>query len=185
MALRYDLTVPFARFLALHSVGNIKRFHIGKVYRRDNPNIAKGRFREFYQCDYDVAGDYDSMIPETEVLSVAIEILRALPVGDFVIKLNHRVLLDAMLDICGVPEVKFRPICSAVDKLDKEPWSTLTEMIDVKGLDPAVADRIGKYVNENSEIRTMENSLDLHAKLIATNGLGSIHTLRPKKQWMS
>ena len=78
-----------------------------------------------------------------------------------------------MLDICGVPEEKFRPICSAVDKLDKEPWSTVrAEMIDVKGLDPAVADRIGKYVNENSEIRTMENSLDLHAKLMATEWTG-------------
>lgn len=52
----YDLTVPFARFLAMHSVGNIKRFHIAKVYRRDNPAIARGRYREFYQCDFDVAG---------------------------------------------------------------------------------------------------------------------------------
>lgn len=56
LSLRYDLTVPFARFLAMNSVGNIKRFHIAKVYRRDNPNISKGRFREFYQCDFDIAG---------------------------------------------------------------------------------------------------------------------------------
>lgn len=49
LALRYDLTVPFARFLAMHSVGNIKRFHIAKVYRRDNPQLARGRYREFYQ----------------------------------------------------------------------------------------------------------------------------------------
>ena len=126
------------------------------------------------------------MIPETEVLSVAIEILRALPVGDFVIKLNHRVLLDAMLDICGVPEEKFRPICSAVDKLDKEPWSTVrAEMIDVKGLDPAVADRIGKYVNENSEIRTWKTPWTCTQNLWLRNGLVSIHTLRPKKQWVS
>ena len=169
MALRYDLTVPFARFLASHSVGNIKRFHIGKVYRRDTPNAAKGRFREFYQCDYDVAGEYDPMIPETEVLSVAIEILRALPIGDFVIKLNHRVLLDAMLDICGVPEQKFRPICSAIDKLDKEPWSAVRcEMIEVKGLDPIVADRIGRYVKEDSDVRTHASPLALHKKLMET-----------------
>lgn len=56
LSLRYDLTVPFARFLAMNSVGNIKRFHIAKVYRRDNPNISKGRYREFYQCDFDIAG---------------------------------------------------------------------------------------------------------------------------------
>lgn len=169
LALRYDLTVPFARFLASHSVGNIKRFHIGKVYRRDTPNAAKGRFREFYQCDYDVAGEYDPMIPETEVLSVAIEILRALPIGDFAIKLNHRVLLDAMLDICGVPEQKFRPICSAIDKLDKEPWSAVRcEMIEVKGLDPVVADRIGRYVKEDSDVRTHASPLALHKKLMET-----------------
>lgn len=50
LALRYDLTVPFARYLAMNKVTNIKRYHIAKVYRRDNPSIARGRYREFYQC---------------------------------------------------------------------------------------------------------------------------------------
>lgn len=50
LALRYDLTVPLARFLAMNKVQNIKRYHIAKVYRRDNPSIARGRYREFYQC---------------------------------------------------------------------------------------------------------------------------------------
>lgn len=56
LSLRYDLTVPFARFLAMNSVGNIKRYHIAKVYRRDQPQLARGRYREFYQCDFDIAG---------------------------------------------------------------------------------------------------------------------------------
>ena len=90
LALRYDLTVPFARFLALNSVGNIKRYHIAKVYRRDNPVMSKGRFREFYQCDFDIAGVYPPMIPDAEVLTVATEILSELKIGDFMIKLNHR-----------------------------------------------------------------------------------------------
>lgn len=50
LALRYDLTVPLARYLAMNKVANIKRYHIAKVYRRDNPSIARGRYREFYQC---------------------------------------------------------------------------------------------------------------------------------------
>lgn len=50
LALRYDLTVPFARYLAMNKVSNIKRYHIAKVYRRDNPSFARGRYREFYQC---------------------------------------------------------------------------------------------------------------------------------------
>lgn len=62
------------------------------------------------------------MMADAEVVSVAAEILSALPIGEFTIKLNHRGLLDAVLDIAGVPAAKFRPICSAIDKLDKEPW---------------------------------------------------------------
>ena len=62
--------MPFARYVALNGVGAIKRYHIGKVYRRDNPAIARGRFREFYQCDFDIAGSHASMVPDAEVLKV-------------------------------------------------------------------------------------------------------------------
>lgn len=110
LALRYDLTVPFARFLAVHQVGNIKRFHIAKVYRRDNPVVTKGRYREFYQCDFDIAGSYGAMISDADVLAVGVEIYRALEIGDFMIKVNHRELLDSMMEICGVPPAKIRTI---------------------------------------------------------------------------
>lgn len=89
LALRYDLTVPLARYLAMNKVSNIKRYHIAKVYRRDNPSFARGRYREFYQCvslsfcfflllllsfssknetifllqDFDIAGVFDPMLP--------------------------------------------------------------------------------------------------------------------------
>ena len=65
---------------------NIKRYQIAKVYRRDNISINKGRMREFYQCDFDIAGSYDSMIPDAEVLKVMNEILSSIPIGDFIIK---------------------------------------------------------------------------------------------------
>lgn len=147
LSLRYDLTVPFARFLAMNSVGNIKRYHIAKVYRRDNPVLSKGRYREFYQCDFDIAGVYSPMTADAEVITVLTEILSALPVGDIVVKLNHRQILDAVFEICGVPAEKFRPICSAVDKLDKSPWEEVKrEMVDEKGLSEEVADRIGTFV---------------------------------------
>jgi histidyl-tRNA synthetase len=161
LALRYDLTVPFARFLACEAVGNIKRFHIGKVYRRDQPQLSKGRYREFYQCDFDIAGVYGRMVPDSECLAVACEILDALPIGDFGIKLNHRRLLDAILDICGVPADKFRTICSAVDKLDKEEWNEVRrEMVEDKGLPGDVADKIGTFVvNMKGSAWEMYNSL--------------------------
>ncbi|CAI5493852.1 unnamed protein product [Closterium sp. Naga37s-1] len=152
LSLRYDLTVPFARYLAMHSVGNIKRYHVARVYRRDNPQMNRGRYREFYQCDFDIAGQYAPMVPDAEVVKVLTELLDELAIGDYEIKLNHRGLLDGMLAICGVPGSKFRAICSAVDKLDKEPWEAVrTEMIEEKGLLPEVADRIGDFVKHKGE----------------------------------
>jgi len=91
LSLRYDITVPFALYMAVHNMTSLKRFHIGKIYRRDNPQISKGRFREFYQCDFDIAGsNYGILIPEAEVLKVVVEILTKLPIGEFDIKINHR-----------------------------------------------------------------------------------------------
>merc|ERR1711939_524147 len=148
-SLRYDLTVPFARFLAMNGTTyqNIKRYHIAKVYRRDNPAMTKGRMREFYQCDYDVAGIYDPMVPDSEVLVVAVSVLEALEIGEFSIKINHRKILDGIFGVCGVPADKTRTISSAVDKLDKLPWADVKkEMTEEKGLDADVADKIGEYV---------------------------------------
>ena len=70
LSLRYDLTVPFARFMATHNLTKLKRFQIGKVYRRDQPNNKGGRFREFYQCDFDIAGASLPMLADAEVLKV-------------------------------------------------------------------------------------------------------------------
>ena len=180
LALRYDLTVPFARFLALNSVGNIKRFHIGKVYRRDQPALARGRYREFYQCDFDIAGSYGRMVPDSECVCVVCDILDALPIGDFGIKLNHRRLLDGILDLCGVPSDKFRTICSAVDKLDKEPWSEVKrEMVEDKGLNPEVADKIGTFVTLKGKPWELYNSL-LESKKFGThaNSLAALEDLK-------
>mmetsp|Transcript_14171 Transcript_14171/g.16041 ORF Transcript_14171/g.16041 Transcript_14171/m.16041 type:complete len:991 (+) Transcript_14171:123-3095(+) len=180
LALRYDLTVPFARFLSLNNVGNIKRFHIGKVYRRDQPQLSKGRYREFYQCDFDIAGSYGRMVPDSECLCVASEILASLPIGDFGIKLNHRRLLDAILDLCGVPADKFRTICSAVDKLDKEPWSEVKrEMVEDKGLEADVADKIGVFVVQKGKPWDMYNSL-MDTKVFGTHkgALNAMEDLR-------
>ncbi|NWT46657.1 SYHC protein, partial [Chroicocephalus maculipennis] len=146
LSLRYDLTVPFARYLAMNKITNIKRYHIAKVYRRDNPAMTRGRYREFYQCDFDIAGQFDPMIPDAECLKIVHEILSDLQLGDFLIKVNDRRILDGMFAVCGVPDSKFRTICSSVDKLDKMPWEEVrSEMVGEKGLSPEAADRIGEY----------------------------------------
>lgn len=151
-ALRYDLTVPFARYCAMNKVTQMKRYQIGRVYRRDQPIMTKGRYREFYQCDFDICGEFDPMMADAEVLAIASEALSNLDLGyPFVIKVNHRGLIDGIFACCGVPADKFRPICSAVDKLDKLSWDEVKkEMTDEKGLDADVAERIGGYVRRGS-----------------------------------
>lgn len=211
LALRYDLTVPFARYLASHGISNIKRYHIARVYRRDQPGsfacaslslslpfplartpapstaMNKGRYREFYQCDYDIAGEYEAMVPEAEVLKVLCEVLDELNLGKFSIKLNHRALLDAILGLCGtiIPlglapkkhtqssrdsrtqvalRTSFEPFAAQLTSSTRARGKRLAlafsscaalhafrsqvrrEMVVDKGLDGAVADRIGTYV---------------------------------------
>lgn len=159
LSLRYDLTVPFARYLAMNNIQRMKRYHIGKVYRRDEPSMTRGRFREFYQCDFDIAGDYKTRLPDAECLAMISEILTRLEVGPFTIKVSHRQLLDGLLKLCGVPEDKVRTICSAIDKLDKNPWDKVRAEMLEKKLDPAVADRIGKYVQLTGEPKKLLSDL--------------------------
>ncbi|XP_011568374.3 histidine--tRNA ligase, cytoplasmic isoform X2 [Plutella xylostella] len=181
LALRYDLTVPLARYLAMSKINTLKRYHIAKVYRRDNPAMTKGRYREFYQCDFDIAGQYDPMVPDAECLKVVTEILQSLDIGAFVLKVNHRRLLDGMFETCGVPADKFRGTCSTVDKLDKLPWEEVrTEMINEKGVTPEAADRIGEYVRLNGGAELADKLLQddkLSKTKAAVEGLEGIKLL--------
>merc|ERR1711963_1112996 len=150
LALRYDLTVPFARYVAMNKVEKIKRYQIAKVYRRDQPSISRGRYREFYQCDFDIAGTYDPMVADAECVKIVKDILRSMEVGKFQIKVNHRQILDGIFEVCGVAPDMFRTICSSVDKLDKSPWEEVKkEMVEEKDLDPGKADKIGEYVKRS------------------------------------
>lgn len=158
-SLRYDLTVPFARWLAMNrDIQSIKRYHIGKVYRRDQPAMNKGRMREFYQCDFDIAGTFDSMLPDAEIIRIVTEVFEGIGwKGQYTIKLNHRKILDGIFAACGVPVDKIRTISSAVDKLDKSPWSEVRkEMVDQKGLAADIADNIGEYVKQKGQRALLE-----------------------------
>ncbi|KAJ6782071.1 hypothetical protein PWT90_03149 [Aphanocladium album] len=156
LSLRYDLTVPFARWLAMRSdVKQIKRYQIAKVYRRDQPAITRGRLREFYQCDFDIAGVYDPMIPEAETLRIVVEAFRGLDMGT-TIKLSDRRILDGLFAVCGVPSSKIRAVSSAVDKLDKDAWEMVRrEMVDEKIIPAEVADRVGQYVQRRGSMSEM------------------------------
>src|SRR5438876_10892018 len=119
LALRYDLTVPLARVVAEYRdklPKFFKRYQIQPVWRADRP--ARGRFREFYQCDVDVLGSR-SMLIEAELIAAASDALVALGFNDFTIRINHRQVLTGILDHAGVAPEKHEDALIGLDKMDK------------------------------------------------------------------
>ena len=119
LALRYDLTVPLARVVANYKNDLpkfFKRYQIQSVWRADRP--ARGRFREFYQCDVDTIGS-SSMIVEAELIAAVCEILDELGFIDYTIRVNHREILDGIMQTVGIPKEKRAQALVIIDKLDK------------------------------------------------------------------
>jgi len=117
-ALRYDLTVPFARYVVMHQNEiplPFKRFQVQPVWRADRPQ--RGRYREFYQCDVDVVGS-ESLLNEAEFVLIYQEALSSLRLRDFTIKINNRKILSGIAEIVGKPELII-DMTVAIDKLDK------------------------------------------------------------------
>jgi len=134
LSLRYDLTVPLARYMGSHNLDKIKRFQIGKVYRRDQPTLNKGRFREFYQCDFDICGsNLAKMAPDAEVIKAMEDALESLKL-DYTISVNHRGLLSALANISGIPSSLFVSVCASIDKLDKKDPEFVIQEIVQKGV---------------------------------------------------
>jgi len=144
-ALRYDLTIPFARYVAMNH-GQLtfpfKRYQIQPVWRADRPQ--KGRYREFYQCDADVVGS-DSLLNEVDLLAIyvtAFEKLK-LPVE---IKMNNRKILLGLAQVCGGEE-KLIDLTIAIDKLDKIGWEKVKEELTNKGFNDAQQSVVECYLN--------------------------------------
>jgi histidyl-tRNA synthetase len=138
LALRYDLTVPLARVVAQYQnelPKFFKRYQIQPVWRADRP--ARGRFREFYQCDVDVLGS-QSMAVEAEICAAASDALVALGFDDFTIRLNHRQALTAVLNNAGVSAEKHDDALIALDKLDKIGPEGVEKEFSARGISEAV-----------------------------------------------
>ncbi|MCE7057456.1 histidine--tRNA ligase [Algoriphagus sp. AGSA1] len=152
--LRYDLTVPFARFVVMNRnelTFPFKRYQIQPVWRADRPQ--KGRYREFYQCDADVVGT-DSLLCEAEIILMIRSVFQKLKLGDYSIKLNNRKILTGISEAIGEAG-KEGPLCVAIDKLDKIGWERVKNELCERGfatdsvekLAPLVAlqtDQVGK-----------------------------------------
>jgi histidyl-tRNA synthetase len=138
--LRYDLTVPFARFVVQHRnelVFPFKRYQIQPVWRADRPQ--KGRYREFYQCDVDVIGS-PSLLYEVELIRITDEIFRKLGIR-VAIKINNRKVLAGIAEIIGEAD-KIIDITVAIDKLDKIGISDVIKELDSKGLSASAIEKL-------------------------------------------
>ncbi len=140
VGLRYDLTVPLARVVAMHQseiVFPFKRYHIAPVWRADRPQ--RGRFREFWQCDADIAG-VGSMTADAEIISVLTDGLAAVGLENSTVQISHRRILERIAVAAGLPESQASTVYRSVDKLDKIGADGVkTEMIE-GGIEPASAD---------------------------------------------
>lgn len=131
--LRYDLTVPFARYVVMHQnelVFPFKRYQIQPVWRGDNPQ--KGRYREFYQCDADVVGS-NSLVYEAELIQIYDEVFHNLGLK-VVIKVNNRKILQGIAEAAGCPE-KFMDMTIAIDKLDKIGLARVKTELQERGIE--------------------------------------------------
>jgi histidyl-tRNA synthetase len=138
--LRYDLTVPFARFVVQHRseiTFPFKRYQIQPVWRADRPQ--KGRYREFYQCDVDVIGS-NSLLNEVELIQIIDQVFQDLKVNA-IIKLNNRKILLGIAEVIGEPE-KFIDITVAIDKLDKIGLEKVNEELLLKGISESAIEKL-------------------------------------------
>lgn len=166
--LRYDLTVPFARYVVQHRndiVFPFKRYQIQPVWRADRPQ--KGRYREFYQCDVDVIGS-DSLLNEVELIRMIDDIFRKLNI-DVVIKLNNRKILTGIAEVINVPE-KIMDITTAIDKIDKIGIEKVYGELRRRGLSEDTITMLEPIINLEGDNQKRINCLK---ELIGTTSAGS------------
>lgn len=167
--LRYDLTVPFARFVVQHRnelTMPFKRYQIQPVWRADRPQ--KGRYREFYQCDADVVGS-DSLINEIELLQMVDEVFRRLNIR-IILKLNNRKVLAGIAELIGFPD-KIIDITTAIDKLDKIGLDNVNAELIERGLSQEAVDRLQPILAISG---SLDQRLAALAELLAPSETGSL-----------
>ena len=167
-ALKYDLTIPFARYVAMNHgqlVYPFKRYQIQPVWRADRPQ--KGRYREFYQCDADVVGS-NSLLNEVELANIYHDVFMHLGIKNYELRINNRKILTALAELCGGVD-KMMDITIAIDKLDKIGIEKVKEELVNKGLNKAQVDTIEKYILING---TLVKKLEQVKNLFANSDTG-------------
>lgn len=166
--LRYDLTVPFARYVVMNQndiTFPFKRYQVQPVWRADRPQ--RGRYREFYQCDADVVGT-GSLLCEAEIVLMIAEVFRNLKLNDYSIKLNNRKILSGMSEIMGAPG-KEGALCVAIDKLDKIGEEKVFIELQERGFAPDAVTRLKPFLQFSG---SNESILDGLEKALAGSEIG-------------
>ncbi|TKC03291.1 histidine--tRNA ligase [Pedobacter cryotolerans] len=177
-ALRYDLTVPFARYVVMHQseiTFPFKRFQVQPVWRADRPQ--KGRYREFYQCDADVVGS-PSLLNEAEFILIYHEALTNLGLKDFDIKINNRKILSGIAEIIGKPEL-IVDMTVAIDKLDKIGFEGVTKELLERGFSNADIEKLEPVIMlKGSNLEKLESLKNVLAtSAIGLKGIEEIETV--------
>ncbi len=148
LALRYDLTVPLSRYVAMHEndlLVPFRRYHVAPVWRAERPQ--KGRYREFYQCDADIVG-VKEMSADAEIVSLVTTALRKLGFQDFAVKVNNRKILVGIGVYAGVPDSQLGDLYRSIDKLDKIGAENVAKEMRESGIAEDVVTRMLKLLEE-------------------------------------
>ncbi|WP_285010297.1 histidine--tRNA ligase [Pedobacter faecalis] len=174
-ALRYDLTVPFARYVVMHQADisfPFKRYQVQPVWRADRPQ--KGRYREFYQCDADVVGS-ESLLNEAEFVLIYQEALTNLGLNDFTIKINNRKILSGIAEILGKPDL-IVDMTIAIDKLDKIGLDGVIAELIERGFSASDIEKLRPIILLSGSVTQKLENLDmvLSSSPIGTEGLSEL-----------
>ena len=149
-ALRFDLTVPLARYVAMRErelAFPFRRYQIQRVWRGENPQVKRGRFREFYQCDIDVIGrETLSYLAEAEIPSVIYSVFREMEIGAFRIRINNRKVLKGILQHFAVGEESAAAVLRALDKIEKEAERAVLAELERNGIVAEAAGELYKII---------------------------------------
>ena len=166
LSLRFDLTVPLARYVSEHYADltfPFKRYQMSKVFRGERPQ--KGRFREFYQCDIDIIGNESlPLIYDAEMPAVIYNIFKKLNIGDFIIRINNRKILNGFFESLGLSE-SATDVLRIIDKLDKIGIDNVKEELSNIVSDTNIIDKIIEFISikgTNEEILNSLNNLNIN-----------------------
>jgi histidyl-tRNA synthetase len=180
-ALRFDLPVPLARYVAMRErdlAFPFRRYQIQRVWRGETPQARKGRFREFYQCDIDIINrEKLSYLAEAEIPSVVYSVFKEMAIGDFRIRINNRKVLRGLLQEFGVPQDKSAAVLRVLDKIEKEDGDKIRDDLGREGMSAASVTRVYQLLSTGRSTDETLSELAVFKNETAQKGLDELRSI--------